>query len=404
MKMNSLVDKRCIQALYRASQAGVPVDLNIRGICCLRPGVEGVSEHIRVHSVVGRFLEHSRIYAFERNGDQTIYIGSADLMPRNLDTRVELLAPVRDEALRSELLDALERGMADNTNAWTLAAGRRLDAPRAVRVRAPQRAARADGASRGARGRAPRPAAPRGSGLRAGARDSLRRQEAAAAARSRSYHPVPVHRGRACRGGARAPRRRVPRARTSPRSRSRCARTVSTPARSTACAGLRPPACAASRRAAGSLSTASPGPRRGARSAVAGARGSASACSQRARGWDVAGAAVPARPPRLPVRPGRRRPRAAHRRGAAALPGLGRAGGRRARRRGDVLAPARAAAASPLIFAPPVAARSATASDRAATASTPVSTSRRRRHIDPRGRPRLRLLRGLDPGGYGNLV
>ena len=120
MKMNSLVDKRCIQALYRASQAGVDVDLNIRGICCLRPGVPGVSEHIRVHSIVGRFLEHSRIYAFERDDEQTIYIGSADLMPRNLDTRVELLAPVRDEALRGELLDALERCMADDTNAWTL--------------------------------------------------------------------------------------------------------------------------------------------------------------------------------------------------------------------------------------------------------------------------------------------
>jgi polyphosphate kinase len=122
MKMNSLVDKRCIRALYRASQAGVDVDLNIRGICCLRPGVEGVSERIRVHSVVGRFLEHSRIYAFERNGEQTIYIGSADLMPRNLDTRVELLAPVRDEALRHELLDTFERCMADDANSWTLAA------------------------------------------------------------------------------------------------------------------------------------------------------------------------------------------------------------------------------------------------------------------------------------------
>ena len=120
MKMNSLVDKECIQALYRASQAGVPVDLNIRGICCLRPGVPGVSENISVHSIVGRFLEHSRIYAFERDGEQTIYIGSADLMPRNLDTRVELLAPVRDEVLRGELDDTLERCMADNTNAWVL--------------------------------------------------------------------------------------------------------------------------------------------------------------------------------------------------------------------------------------------------------------------------------------------
>jgi polyphosphate kinase len=120
MKMNSLVDKRCIAALYRASQAGVPIELNIRGICCLRPGVPGVSENIKVNSIVGRFLEHSRIYAFERDGDHRLYIGSADLMPRNLDTRVELLAPVRDESLRAELLDALERCMADNTNAWTL--------------------------------------------------------------------------------------------------------------------------------------------------------------------------------------------------------------------------------------------------------------------------------------------
>jgi polyphosphate kinase len=118
--MNSLVDRRCIQALYRASQAGVKVELNIRGICCLRPGVPGVSENIRVTSVVGRFLEHSRIYAFERDGACTVYIGSADLMPRNLDTRVELLAPVRDPSLRDDLTDALDRCMADDTNAWEL--------------------------------------------------------------------------------------------------------------------------------------------------------------------------------------------------------------------------------------------------------------------------------------------
>jgi polyphosphate kinase len=120
MKLNSLVDRRCIRALYRASRAGVPVDLNIRGICCLVPGVPGVSENINVNSVVGRFLEHSRIYAFERNGETTVYIGSADLMPRNLDTRVELVTPVEDPALRDDLLDTLERSLADDTNSWDL--------------------------------------------------------------------------------------------------------------------------------------------------------------------------------------------------------------------------------------------------------------------------------------------
>ncbi len=120
MKMNSLVDKKCIRALYRASQAGVPVDLNIRGICCLVPGVPGVSENIRVTSIVGRFLEHSRIFAFETGGEVQIFIGSADLMPRNLDTRVELVAPVDDPALRDDLLDTLERCFADETNAWDL--------------------------------------------------------------------------------------------------------------------------------------------------------------------------------------------------------------------------------------------------------------------------------------------
>jgi polyphosphate kinase len=120
MKMNSLVDKRCIQALYEASQAGVPIELNVRGPCGLRPGVEGVSENIRVVSVVGRFLEHSRIFAFERDGETTVYIGSADLMPRNLDTRVELVTPVRDETLAADLLDTLDRCFADDLNAWEL--------------------------------------------------------------------------------------------------------------------------------------------------------------------------------------------------------------------------------------------------------------------------------------------
>jgi polyphosphate kinase len=120
MKMNSLVDRRMIQALYRASQAGVPIDLNVRGICCLRPGIAGVSESINVVSVVGRFLEHSRIYAFHRGEESRYYIGSADLMPRNLDTRVELLTPVDEPELRAELDDTIERCLADDTFAWTL--------------------------------------------------------------------------------------------------------------------------------------------------------------------------------------------------------------------------------------------------------------------------------------------
>ncbi|HEX3239157.1 MAG TPA: polyphosphate kinase 1 [Solirubrobacterales bacterium] len=120
LKMNSLVDAGCIRALYAASKAGVTVDLNVRGICCLRPGVPGVSENIRVVSIVGRFLEHSRVYAFQRGEETTVMMGSADLMPRNLDSRVELVAPVEDEGLKAEMLDVLERCFADNSNAWEL--------------------------------------------------------------------------------------------------------------------------------------------------------------------------------------------------------------------------------------------------------------------------------------------
>ncbi len=120
MKMNALVHPRVIEALYRASQAGVPIDLNVRGICCLVPGIPGLSEGIRVVSVVGRFLEHSRIYAFD-HGDQTeVFMGSADLMPRNLDNRVELVTPVHDPACKAEVLDILDRCLADNTGAWEL--------------------------------------------------------------------------------------------------------------------------------------------------------------------------------------------------------------------------------------------------------------------------------------------
>ncbi|HEV2771818.1 MAG TPA: polyphosphate kinase 1 [Thermoleophilaceae bacterium] len=155
MKMNSLVDPKCIRALYRASQAGVRVDLNVRGICCLRAGLEGISENVRVVSVVGRFLEHSRIFAFHGAGEAEYWIGSADLMPRNLDNRVELLAPVRAPELRAELEDTLERCLADDTFAWELEADgtwrRREGGERAVHEelmeRAMQRAASADGAA-----------------------------------------------------------------------------------------------------------------------------------------------------------------------------------------------------------------------------------------------------------------
>jgi polyphosphate kinase len=120
LKMNSLVDRRCIRALYRASQAGVPVALNVRGICCLRPGVPGISENITVTSVLGRFLEHSRIYSFDRDGETRVLIGSADLMPRNLDTRVELITPVEDATARADLLDTLDRSLATDVGAWEL--------------------------------------------------------------------------------------------------------------------------------------------------------------------------------------------------------------------------------------------------------------------------------------------
>jgi polyphosphate kinase len=120
MKMNSLVDRPCIDALYEAAAAGVTVDLVVRGICCLLPGAGGSGDRIRVVSVVGRFLEHSRVYGFQRNGETRYLLGSADLMPRNLDTRVELLAPVEDPSLKRELEDTLERTLADDTFGWEL--------------------------------------------------------------------------------------------------------------------------------------------------------------------------------------------------------------------------------------------------------------------------------------------
>ena len=120
-KMNALVDKACIQALYAASQAGVRIDLQIRGICCLRPGVPGVSETISVTSIVGRFLEHARIFYFRNGGNEEVLLGSADLMPRNLDRRVEVLFPVISPQLRQTVLDdILKVHLRDNRQARRL--------------------------------------------------------------------------------------------------------------------------------------------------------------------------------------------------------------------------------------------------------------------------------------------
>ncbi|WP_106403506.1 RNA degradosome polyphosphate kinase [Actinocorallia populi] len=119
-KCNSLVDEVVIDALYRASQAGVPVDVWVRGICALRPGVPGLSENIRVRSVLGRFLEHSRIFAYECGGKPEVWFGSADLMHRNLDRRVEALVRVNDPAHRDELLRLLDKGVATDTSSWWL--------------------------------------------------------------------------------------------------------------------------------------------------------------------------------------------------------------------------------------------------------------------------------------------
>jgi polyphosphate kinase len=121
IKVNSLVDRLSIRALYKASRAGVKIDLIVRGACCLRPGVSGWSENIRVISIVGRFLEHSRVYAFGNGGEGEVYLGSADLMERNLDRRVEVVFPIEDadwaREIRDEILPAYVR---DTANSWEL--------------------------------------------------------------------------------------------------------------------------------------------------------------------------------------------------------------------------------------------------------------------------------------------
>ncbi|HHP7246163.1 MAG TPA: polyphosphate kinase 1, partial [Elainellaceae cyanobacterium] len=119
-KMNALVDPDIISTLYEASQAGVKIDLIVRGICCLRPGIKGISDNIQVISIVGRFLEHSRIFYFHNGGQEEVFIGSADWMPRNLDRRVEAVTPMEESEIAKDLQEILGVMLADNRQAWEL--------------------------------------------------------------------------------------------------------------------------------------------------------------------------------------------------------------------------------------------------------------------------------------------
>jgi polyphosphate kinase len=118
--MNSLVDEDIIRALYDASRAGAVIRLNVRGVCCLRPGVRGLSETIEVVSIVDRFLEHARVFQFKHGGDEEVYLSSADWMPRNLDRRIELLFPVQAPECRKKVIDALDAMFADTVKARRL--------------------------------------------------------------------------------------------------------------------------------------------------------------------------------------------------------------------------------------------------------------------------------------------
>src|SRR4029079_16712173 len=122
IKVNNLTDPDIVEELSRTSQAGAQIDLIVRAICTLVPGVEGLSENIRVRSVLGRFLEHSRLFCFEAGDEKTYLLGSADLMPRNLDHRIEVVVPVEDLQVRNELEAIFKALLADNTQAWELQA------------------------------------------------------------------------------------------------------------------------------------------------------------------------------------------------------------------------------------------------------------------------------------------
>jgi polyphosphate kinase len=143
IKANAVTDPDAIRVLYRASRAGVRIDMIVRGICCLRPGLAGTSETIRVRSIVGRFLEHGRVYVFENGGEPDVYIGSADLMERNLDRRVEVLCRIDDPEIRARLRSVVELELSDTVRAWELSADgsyhRAVQAPGAASVNAQER-------------------------------------------------------------------------------------------------------------------------------------------------------------------------------------------------------------------------------------------------------------------------
>ena len=120
IKVNAVVEEELIQSLYKASQAGVEVKLIVRGVCSLRPGVEGISENIEVRSIIGRFLEHTRVYAFDNDGAWDVFAASADLMSRNMFRRVETCFPIENKKLRDRILQDLDYYLKDNTQAWVL--------------------------------------------------------------------------------------------------------------------------------------------------------------------------------------------------------------------------------------------------------------------------------------------